>query len=145
MAAVGGLGQDGRARLAGLREMGVDVIDVDVRAVDDVGQRQPAAGRFASLGMPRRSLVVGTRLGEHDHAVGADLHLGMIFPEPRQYVLDEREPRRRIAPRFAGGEHAELAEAVQEIDGIFCLAKFRHNPVIVAIPHYHLEANKRQG
>src|SRR5207245_8790865 len=60
------LAQDLRAAALGAAEVGVDVIDVDDEAIDDVRILEPLAGERAGLGVPTRALVCIARM-THEH------------------------------------------------------------------------------
>ena len=49
------LAKNGRSVLLRLGEMGIDVVDVDQHAVDDVGDGGPFLGRLAALSVRSRS------------------------------------------------------------------------------------------
>src|SRR5438105_4692619 len=70
------IGEDGRASLLRLREMGIDIVNVDQHPIDDVGHCGPLLRRLTVLTMVPRSLVVRCRRRQHDEAV-ASLHLAM--------------------------------------------------------------------
>src|SRR4030088_1841225 len=67
---------DGSPVLLRPREVGIDIVDVDQHAVDDVRNRGPFLGRLAALSVVARRLIVGRWSGQHDDAV-AGLHFAM--------------------------------------------------------------------
>src|SRR5882762_5600184 len=73
------VGDDGGTVLLSLREVGIDVVDVDQHPIDYVRHRRPLLRRLATLAMMPRSLVIGRRGGQHDDAV-TGLHLAMTEP-----------------------------------------------------------------
>src|SRR5690348_4894126 len=97
-------GEDGGAVLPRSSIVGVDVVDVHEHSVDDVGDLQPLACGLAFLAVPPRSVVVGRRSGEHDHAA-VGLHLTVAqatalteHPGAPAEPKDARQPVHRPRP-----------------------------------------------
>src|SRR3989442_15647455 len=71
--------QDDRASCPGSLEMGLDVVDVDQHAVDDVGDLGPFPRLLAFFAVALGPVVVRRGRGQHDHPF-ARLHLAMAEP-----------------------------------------------------------------
>src|SRR5207302_6858007 len=97
------LGDDRSPSSLCLREMGIDVVDVDQHAVDDIGHRRPPLCRLAGIAMVTRCLVIGGWAGQHDDAV-ARLHFAMAQPAVlAQHAGALREAKRGRQPIHRGG------------------------------------------